>query len=100
MKDTGYRFHLMFLWLSSPDLAVARVADRVRMGGHDVPEATIRRRYRAGLENFFALYGPLANTWEMMDNSDVRAVRVIASGQGKVTDVVGNAKIWSRIQQE
>ena len=41
----GYRFHLIFLWLPSADFAVDRVADRVRLGGHDVPEATVRRRY-------------------------------------------------------
>lgn len=46
----------MFLWLPSPDIAVARVAERVRLGGHDVPQATIRRRYRAGIRNFFELY--------------------------------------------
>ena len=46
---TGYQFHLVFLWLPHPDMAVARVAARVREGGHDVPEETIRRRYEAGL---------------------------------------------------
>ena len=45
---SGYDVHLFFLWLSSADLAVARVADRVRAGGHHVPEAVVRRRYSAG----------------------------------------------------
>ena len=49
--DVGY--DLVYLWLPSADLAVARVADRVRMGGHPRPEETIRRRYHAGLRNFF-----------------------------------------------
>src|SRR5690242_10389042 len=48
---TGYQFHLIFLWLPSPDMAVARVAARIREGGHDVPEETIRRRHEAGLAN-------------------------------------------------
>jgi predicted ABC-type ATPase len=96
---TGYRFHLVFLWLSSPDLAVARVADRVRMGGHDVSEATIRRRYRAGLRNFFSLYSPLATTWEMVDNSMRRTLGMIAAGHGKVT-VVEDADAWTRLQEE
>ncbi len=61
--DDGYEFHLVYLWLPSADLAVARVADRVRMGGHHVPEETIRRRYRAGLRNFFRLYMQLATLW-------------------------------------
>jgi len=46
LKQSGYTFHLVFLWLPSADFAVARVAERVRMGGHDVPEETIRRRYK------------------------------------------------------
>jgi predicted ABC-type ATPase len=100
LMGTGYRFHLVFLWLSSPDLAVARVADRVRMGGHDVSEATIRRRYRAGLRNFFSLYSPLATTWEMVDNSMRRTLGMIAAGHGKVTDVVEDADAWTRLQEE
>jgi predicted ABC-type ATPase len=100
LMDSGYRFHLVFLWLSSPDLAAARVSDRVRMGGHGVPEATIRRRYRAGLRNFFSLYSPLATTWEMMDNSMRRTRRMIAAGHGKVTDQVGDPDAWTRIQEE
>jgi predicted ABC-type ATPase len=48
IKD-GYRFHLVFLWLPSADLAVQRVASRVRLGDHDVPEDTIRRRYDRGI---------------------------------------------------
>ena len=100
LMAAGYRFHLLFLWLPSPDLAVARVADRVQAGGHDVPEETIRRRYRAGLRNFFSLYSPLATTWEMLDNSDMQAVRVVAQGHGNVTDLVRNGTLWSRIEEE
>ena len=66
---TGYDFHLVFLWLPAPELAVARVADRVRGGGHRVPEETVRRRYRVGLKNFFRLYRPRTNSWRFYDNS-------------------------------
>ena len=96
----GYRFHLVFLWLPNPDLAVARVADRVRMGGHGVPEETIRRRYDVGLRNFFTLYRPLATTWEMVDNCNVQATRLIAAGRGAVTDVVADPNNWNLIEQE
>jgi predicted ABC-type ATPase len=58
LAQTGYRFRLVFLWLPSADFAVDRVADRVRLGGHSVPEQTVRRRYAAGLRNFFGLYQP------------------------------------------
>ena len=50
-----YEFHLLFLWLPNPEAALARVAERVRLGGHDVPEVTVRRRYWAGLKKFLRL---------------------------------------------
>jgi predicted ABC-type ATPase len=86
---SGYEFHLVYLWLPSADLAVARVADRVRNGGHDIPEETIRRRYRSGLKNFFRLYMRLATVWRIYDNSNVDDMLLIAEGEKtKVTRVV------------
>ena len=49
--------------------SVAIAAGRVRAGGHDVPADTVRRRYRAGIRNFFTLYEPLASTWSLHDSS-------------------------------
>ncbi len=84
---SGYRMHLVFLWLPSADLAVQRVRSRVQAGGHDVPEETIRRRYERGLRNFFSLYQRLAQTWRMDDNSRETGC-TIAYGEGaKVLDV-------------
>jgi predicted ABC-type ATPase len=73
-----YRTHMLFLHLATPDLAVARVAVRVRGGGHSVPESVVRRRYRRGLKNFFSLYSPLLESWQMVDNGD-KPARLIAS---------------------
>jgi predicted ABC-type ATPase len=72
MRKEGYRFHLMYLWLRSPDFAVARVAQRVRTGGHHVPEETIRRRYGRGLKNFFELYRPIADVWRCYNAEVIR----------------------------
>lgn len=79
LRERGYRLHIYFLWLCSADLAVRRVADRVRLGGHDVPEGDVRRRYSAGITNFFLLYRPLAHTVALLDNSET-APRLIAKG--------------------
>ena len=98
LRKAGYRVHLIFLWLPSADVAVARVRERVRMGGHAVPEATIRRRYAAGLRNFFALYRPLADTWQVYDNSGSSTPRPIARGRlGRITTVADQA-VWNRIE--
>lgn len=65
----GYRVKLVFLQLTNPEEAIARVSYRVRQGGHDVPEDVIRRRFAAGLRNFEQLYAPRVDAWVRYDNS-------------------------------
>jgi predicted ABC-type ATPase len=72
----GYHISLFFLRLSDPEIAIARVASRVRQGGHDIPEAVIRRRFTAGLRNLERLYKPEADDWIVYDNSGDRPVPV------------------------
>jgi predicted ABC-type ATPase len=69
LKSLGYRIHLFFLWLPSPEMAVARVQERVRSGGHHVPEEVIRRRFAKGLANLFQIYTPIVDAWQVFDNS-------------------------------
>lgn len=78
-KQAGYQVALFFLELPSEDLAVARVADRVAQGGHDIPEPVIRRRFHAGIANFHALYKPLVDAWRLYDNSGERPVLINSS---------------------
>ncbi len=92
----GYKFHLVFLWLPSPDLCMARVTVRARMGGHFVPEEVVRRRYESGLRNFFTLYRPLALSWRFYDNSVGR--RLLAEFAEGVTHV--HDEIWHTIERQ
>ena len=69
LKVDGYRISLVFLWLATADLGVERVKARVRLGGHAVPEQTIRRRFERGIKNLFELYLPIANSWRIFDAS-------------------------------
>jgi predicted ABC-type ATPase len=94
----GYMFNLVFLWLPTADFAVQRVADRVRWGGHGVPETTVRRRYDRGLQNFFSLYRPMATAWRMYDNTDVSNMRMIAEGRGPAVTTVSDVLLWERIR--
>lgn len=66
----GYAVHLFYYWLRNPDMAIRRVADRVRAGGHHVPDDTVRRRYTRSVRNFLELYRPIVTTWQVYDNSD------------------------------
>ena len=68
-KAAGYLTTLIFLWLPSADMAVQRVRSRVKQGGHDIPEATIRRRYAAGLKNLTELFMPLVDKAVIYDST-------------------------------
>ncbi|MBU4179875.1 MAG: zeta toxin family protein [Desulfobulbaceae bacterium] len=68
-RTDGYTVKLFFLRLDSPELAIARVRQRVREGGHNVPEQTIRRRFAAGLRNFEEIYQPIVSEWALYENS-------------------------------
>ncbi len=98
-KNDGYAFHLVYLWLPGAEFAIARVRERVQLGGHHVPEEIVRRRYHRGLMNFFDLYLPLATTWRFYDNSGHRA-RLIARGEGRERIVIINGTLWKQITEE
>lgn len=76
----GYHVKLIFLSLPNADMAVARVTARVIQGGHNVPEETIRRRFKAGLENLDLMYKPLVNAWMLYDNSGSK-LKILAWGE-------------------
>jgi predicted ABC-type ATPase len=99
LRVSGYHVHLAFLSLSGPDLAVARVAERVRQGGHDVPEPVVRRRFASGLKNFFSLYQTVADTWQMFDNSAVDGPRLLATGRAGRPPRVLDAETWAHVQE-
>jgi predicted ABC-type ATPase len=98
LKRDGYAFRLHFLWLPSPEMAIRRVAERVQLGGHSVPEETIRRRYVSGLANFFNLYMPLADKWFFFDNSVYAGPRLIASGELSTEKEIDDPSQWRQIR--
>lgn len=83
LRESGYTVLLFYVWLESPDLAVARVArvaQRVETGGHNIPEATIRQRYHRSLNNFFKLYLEAVSFWRVYDNSFSHRPQLVAQG--------------------
>ena len=60
---------IWFISLHSADIAVSRVAERVRQGGHNIPEAIIRRRFTAGLINFLNKYRTIVDAWALYDGT-------------------------------
>jgi predicted ABC-type ATPase len=69
-KKKGYNVILLFFWLQQIDLAIERVRERVKEGGHNIPEDVIRRRYHKGINNLFNLYLPIVDTVLIFDNSE------------------------------
>jgi predicted ABC-type ATPase len=99
LKRDRYKFHLIFLWLATPDLVKARVAQRVAAGGHDISDEIIERRYRRGIENFFHVYQALADEWRLYDNSRSFSPTLIASGKRRKVIRVEDIDIWKSIRQ-
>ncbi|MBD8347215.1 MULTISPECIES: zeta toxin family protein [unclassified Dysgonomonas] len=96
-QKVGYFVTLLYFWLSSPELAIKRVEDRVKAGGHHVPQDVIRRRYRAGAQNLFTLYTPIADYWLVVNNSE-NPFRLVA--EGKRSDMIEehNEEILNQIK--
>jgi predicted ABC-type ATPase len=99
LQSKGYNFQLIFLWLQLPELAVQRVRERVRSGGHHVSEDVVRRRYVASLKNYWTLYQPLADVWSVYDNSDYLEPVSIASGGRGRSLLVLEQDSWARFSE-
>lgn len=88
-KAVGYFVTLVYFWLTSPELAIKRVEQRVRFGGHNVPDEVVYRRYWAGIRNLFRMYIPVSDYWIVIDNS-TDPFEVIAEGNKTIVASVEN----------
>lgn len=93
-KEYGYETQLYYYWLRSAELAITRIAARVKSGGHYVPDATVRQRYQRSVSNFLNLYLPLFDQWDVYDNSNGKRI-LIATGNGHEYDVASEDE-WKR----
>ncbi|MCR4859615.1 MAG: zeta toxin family protein [Bacteroidales bacterium] len=96
-QGLGYEATVLYFWLSSPELAIQRVHDRVLTGGHNIPDEVVRRRYVMGLQYFFDTYIPEIDRWVLVDNSKP-PFTVVAEGSKDLIYIKDNEKyhlIWS-----
>ncbi|MDZ4684321.1 MAG: AAA family ATPase [Planctomycetaceae bacterium] len=98
LREDGYAICLFYVWLQNADLAVQRVAARVASGGHDIPIDDIRRRYERSVKNLWELYLPLADHWEIFDNSG-EDFQVVASGNKLKEIVIHDQSRWEQIRR-
>ncbi len=83
-KRQGYQVHVFFLWIPTVELALGRIANRVRMGGHEIPAETVRRRFRRSTYNFFHYYQQLADSWYLFNSSGIPPVLVARQEHGEL----------------
>lgn len=72
MKEDGYLIEIAYLKISSPQLALRRIAARVKQGGHNVPRADVLRRFDRSWNNFRDLYRAMADKCSVYDNSGAK----------------------------
>ena len=96
-NELGYNVVLVFVWLPSPELAVMRVAGRVKQGGHNIPEETIRRRYRQGIANFAKLYAPIVDSWIVFGGADSPPVEIMRFEEGEM--LIADDKCFELLKQ-
>jgi len=97
-RARGYRFVLHYIVIGSATQAVARVALRVRVGGHDVPEADVRRRYERSRRHWLEDYLPLADEWGAWDNQ-TPPPRKIADSQTHTLDQLNTMLASNNLQE-
>ena len=95
-QANGYNVKLIFFWLNSTQLAVRRVAQRVKEGGHNIPENVIKRRYVAGIKNLFRIFIPIVDSWLIADNSAVPRI-LIAEGGTDIDTVIYDKERYNDI---
>jgi predicted ABC-type ATPase len=95
-KKKKYRIVLFYFWINSVKLALARIADRVKKGGHDIPKNVVERRFERSLFNLVNLFLPMCEEWSIFDNSS-EAMNLIANGNGTRAHTIHNHSIWEQI---
>jgi len=98
-KEAGYTVTLLFVYLSSAEMAVERVAKRVAMGGHNIPTDVVYRRYERALSNLFALYLPICDSFLLINNSGEGPVE-IAKGGLLMPTIVTDQILWNSLLNE
>lgn len=97
VKDAGFHLHMFYLWIPNVEFSLLRIQGRVEKGGHDVPEADVRRRYNRTLRNLFTLYRPLLDTLLFFDNASETPRLVFEDTANKTT--IKDRKLYEQLKQ-
>lgn len=95
-RDNNYKIILLFIWLRNSKLAIKRVDERMKKGGHFVEKNIIERRYKKGILNFFNIFAPLSDEWYIFDNSGLTPI-LVANGGINLEVEISNKNIYSEL---
>lgn len=96
-RQEEYKIVFLYVYLASVDQNIARVRQRVALGGHDVPETTIRRRYQKSLLNFEPV-AQQSDQWELYYNGNTE-YELLARGVHDQVDVIDNPKYTTFVER-
>lgn len=97
VQAKGYTVVLIYFWLNSYDLAKERVSNRVKAGGHNIPDEVVERRYTLGIQNLCKIFIGVVDEWLVYDNSDNKALPIANGYIGEQPEII-NPYIWNVIQ--
>lgn len=98
-QANGYYVVLIYVWVRSARVSIARVKQRRKLGGHFVHDNDVIRRYQRGLVNLFRIYMDLCDYWAILDNT--KPVKdFVAEGTGSAEIVILNRNTWRRIRSD
>ncbi len=98
-QKLAYEVVLIYFWIENAELAIERVARRVRQGGHHIAEDVVRRRYHSGIKNLVHLFLPIVDKWSIYDNSDYtlgHPQKIAEMLIGK-SIIVENSDLWNKL---
>lgn len=90
-RSAGYHVHLDFLLLPTVEDSIRRVADRVELGGHDVPIEDLRRRFNVTVQNLFSVYRSVVDAWALYDNGSHTPVPLAFGSASEITIIAETA---------
>ena len=94
-QELGYKVHLIFFYLETPEQAIQRVAQRVSQGGHNIPEEDIRRRFKRGLHNLLHLYEPICDNVHILNNTSRAHLVAKRTAADECLQII-NQEMWNK----
>ena len=95
-KSLGYKIHLLFIALETPERCIMRIQNRVAQGGHFIPDADVKRRYARSMERA-AQALQLADVARFYDNTEDDTRIVLIARAGRVVWRAETLPKWVRL---